>query len=185
METTMTLAVAKIIKGQILILADTRIHDPLLTPRANVTGGMLKTLLLSQSTAVTFTGSPDLAQRTVREFIATNGQTTPFKKTIDYFKAATKGSETEYLLGFAAPGRLFHLSNGHARETRVGAWLGDKDGFERFQAGPTGSPTPFNRTTLIGPDISNEKIVLDQVGRFQGVLEDTKLVRRPHHLRQQ
>jgi hypothetical protein len=56
------------------------------------------------------------------------------------------------------------------------AWLGDKDGFERFQAGQTASATRFNRMTLIGPDISSAKIVLDHLARFQEVLEDPNVV---------
>jgi hypothetical protein len=172
---TMTLAIAKIIKHQILILADTHIYNPLLNNRVNVTAAMLKTLLLSPSTAVTFTGSPDLAQRAAHAFIATNKQTAPFRDTIEYFKSATVDTDNEYLLGFAGRRRLFHLLKGRERERTV-CWIGDKDGFERFQQGPTASPTLFNRMILFDLELSNATAILsNQVVRFQGVLEDSNV----------
>ena len=168
----MTLVVARVTRHQVYMLADTRVHDPR-RPR-NVTGGMLKTVLLSPSVVVAFTGDIELAEQAVLQFRATFGGTTPFRAAIEHFRKSTVDCENEYILGFAGPKRLFHLHSGIEEEKQV-AWIGDKNAFERFQEGPRSSTARYNRMTVIGPDIPDDEQLLEQISKLQSVLEDPKV----------
>ena len=169
----MTLVVAKATKHQVIILSDTRKGDPRQDRQiGGVTDGLLKTTFLSENIAVAFTGDPDLAQETVRGI---RGNGLNFRDVLDFFATATAHNENEYIVGFAGPRRLFEVRNGSIHE-RKAAWIGDKSAFERFQSGPQSAPqNNFRRATIIGPDVSEQNFVLDQIDRLQTVVEDSTL----------
>lgn len=93
---------------------------------------------------------------------------------IEHFRKSTVSCENQYLLGFAEPKRLFHLRTGTEEEKKA-AWIGDKDAFERFQEGPRLSEAQYNRMTVIGPDLPDTEQLLEQISKFQSVLEDPKI----------
>jgi hypothetical protein len=172
----MTLAVAKVTSHQIVIVSDTRTGDPRQQREiGTLKDGLLKTTFISNDVAVAFTGSTDIAQETVRRILTQGDGDLGFKFVLNFFAGSTVDNENEYLVGFAGPKRLFHVARGQTKEQRA-AWIGDKAAFERFQSGAAVTPShEFWRATIIGPNVFDQKFVIDQIGHFQGVIEDSKI----------
>jgi hypothetical protein len=175
----MTLAVARATPQQIIIVSDTRTSEPRQNREVGrLTDGLLKTTFLSEQVAIAFTGSTEIAQDAVREFLKTKGRGhLDLSCVLDFFKESTADNENEYLIGFAGPIRLFRIANGQFEE-RKAAFVGDKAAFERFQSGPdrTVKPTKdFWRATIVGPDVVEPDLILDLIHRIQLAIEDSRL----------
>lgn len=166
----MTLATGRVTSHQVLLLSDTRQYEPRQERGgASVMTGTLKTTFLAGGVAVAFTGNVDLAQRAVRS-VPDAGL--GFRDTLRHFEEHTRDNQNEYLVAFAGPKRLFHIRAGSGQEKRQ-AWIGDHAGFESYQRGPQPARGPdFWRMTVCGPEVEDNKIVLDAIERFQAVLED-------------
>lgn len=166
----MTLVIGRVTPHHVVLLSDTRQQDPRQTRGTpSVMTGTLKATFLGQSAAVAFTGNIDLAQRAIRSI---GGRFVGFRATIEHFVKETRDNENEYLLAFAGPKRLFHIRAGSSQESKQ-AWIGDKDGFERFQEGPR--PTngsDFWQSTMCGPLEEDGERVHDLIARLRAVSED-------------
>ncbi|WP_342714092.1 hypothetical protein [Bradyrhizobium sp. B039] len=170
----MTLVVGKVTPHQIIMLADTRIQSPR-QERAlpDIKSGSLKITFVASNVAIAFTGDPDIARAAIADI---RGHSTGFQAVISILQDSSRESDNEYLVGFAGPRRLFHIREGRANERRA-AFIGDSAGFERFQSGPrAASGDGAAQATIIGPDVRDQALVIDQLARLQSVLEDRTIL---------
>jgi hypothetical protein len=169
---TMTLVVGKVTAHGVTMMSDTRQYDPKADrAKRSILEGTLKTTILWRQVAVASTGNIDVAQADIADL--KNSEHSPgFKKILEHLTARTHHSDNEYLVAFAGPKRLFKIAGGTSNEG-ANAWIGDKAGFERFQAGRKASPSDnYLNITMLGPDLPDHKIVSDRYSRMQGVIED-------------
>jgi hypothetical protein len=128
----MTLVVASRKRSVIAAVSDTGIveHGRRLPPEQRLP----KICILDRNLAVGFAGSPELAVRYLREF--PQGDQRTFRSTVDYFVARHRESEgsVDFLLLFNRPTpKIIRIRDGGVSDSMRTAWIGDHDGFERFQ----------------------------------------------------
>ena len=128
----MTLVVARIETGRISIAADTMITEhksPLPLEK-----WVLKSKCLPGGICVSYSGSPELAARTFREFRANDPQSTSFTSTVEFFERSSTTTNNDYIVAFSTPAKLVTIRDGHRRSGASKThWIGDKDAYERFR----------------------------------------------------
>ena len=128
----MTLVVARIQNNCIAIASDTLVVQqgkPL--PPQN---GVLKTTFLPGGIAVSFSGSPELANRAYEGFLTLYPSGASFTKVIDFFISASASDNNDYLVAFASLLKVVKIVEGRRLSGLASTfWIGDKDAYERFR----------------------------------------------------
>ncbi|UFS77247.1 hypothetical protein LPB73_07675 [Tardiphaga sp. 37S4] len=168
----MTLAVGKVTKSGLVLLSDTRQYEPSADrSKRSVRSGTMKTTILWETIAVSFTGNVDVAQRDVAA-LQSNGENPGVFAVIEFFEQRSNQSRNDYLVAFAQPGKLYKIADGKAESMHT-AWVGHIDGFERFQVGKPAFPdNPFWEMSMFGPDVPDSQQVSDRITRMSAVVED-------------
>jgi len=130
----MTLVIAKIIKGDIQIISDTKITDIYLG-RENPLKAQLKTIILTPFITLSFSGNPLYAKDILKLFY--NGQILNFKMLITKCleKNRESGNQTHFLIcnyNKNTPS-IFKIANYQIEQNLKTAWIGDKIGFNKYQ----------------------------------------------------
>lgn len=128
----MTLVVARCEKGRIAIAADTLLsaHDAPLS----LTTGVVKSCCLPGYICVSFSGSPELAERAFQDFTRAFPQGTNFETTVAFFESSSSATNNDYIIAFGHNPRLVTIRDGH-RTSGISKthWIGDKDAYEKFR----------------------------------------------------
>jgi hypothetical protein len=126
-----TLVVARRNKGRIAVVADTLVfaHD---TPLP-VTNGVVKSCCLPGYICVSFSGSPELAEKAFVRFVESFPCGTNFETTVAFFEASSSATNNDYIVAFGKNPRLVTIRDGQ-RTSGVAKthWIGDKDAYEKF-----------------------------------------------------
>jgi len=128
----MTLVVARCDKGRIAIAADT-----LLTEHGSplpINAGVVKSCCLPGYICVSFSGSPELAEKAFRDFSTSFPRGANFSSTVSFFQSSSSSTGNDYLIAFGDAPRLVTIRAGH-RVDRISKthWIGDKAAFESFR----------------------------------------------------
>jgi hypothetical protein len=128
----MTLVVARCENGRIAIAADTLVseHDA----SWEITKGVVKSCCLPGYICVSFSGSPELAQKAFTEFRETHPKGANFETTVKFFETSSSSSNNDYLIAFGHSPRLVTIRDGHPT-TGISKthWIGDKIAYEKFR----------------------------------------------------
>jgi hypothetical protein len=127
-----TLVVARCDKGRIAVAADTLVHEhgsPLPLAR-----GLIKSCCLPGYICVSFSGSPELADKAFAQFTGSFPRGTDFERTVRFFESSSSLTNNDYLIAFGKNPRLVTIREGH-RTSRISKthWIGDKDAFQKFR----------------------------------------------------
>lgn len=128
----MTLVVARCDKGRISIAADTLLSEhgsPL-----PFTAGVVKSCCLSGYVCVSFSGSPELAEKAFGDFAKLFPRGANFPETVKFFESSSSSAGNDYIVAFGDRPNLVTIRDGR-RTAGVSTthWIGDKDAFERFR----------------------------------------------------
>jgi hypothetical protein len=127
-----TLVVARCDKGRIAVAADTLVHEhgsPL-----SLTRGVVKSCCLPGYVCVSFSGSPELADKAFVEFASSFPRGADFERTVAFFEASSATSNNDYLIAFGKNPKLVTIRDGR-RVARISKthWIGDRDAFQKFR----------------------------------------------------
>lgn len=132
----MSLIVAKIIRGSVRILSDTKLgHNSGL--RLGPLQGTLKSIIVNSKLCVSFSGN-SIALNVIRQI---DRNTEYSVKNLDailsllYASHCEGGRNKDYLVALAGPPPSLHrISNGNVEKDILNAWIGDQAAFEAYQA---------------------------------------------------
>jgi hypothetical protein len=128
----MTLVVGRIVGLRIAVASDTMLTEhgkPL--PFQN---GVIKSCMLPGDLCVSFSNSPETAERAFREFATTNPNGTGFADVVSFFERSSKDTGNDYLLAFANPARLVKVADGErASSVSKTQWIGDHAAYSKFR----------------------------------------------------
>jgi len=135
--------------------------------------GRIKTVLLSPTLAVSFAGSPDLADRSLQNLKYSID--IKFNDIVKYFQNASSDGGVDYLLSFAGPPRFVRLSGGLRVDVGRHTWIGDQQSFGAFQ---DNVHSQHQSSRIIGLGLPNniDLNIGRQIDSFLRVLE------RPHQI---
>jgi hypothetical protein len=128
----MTLVVARCDKGRIAIAADTLLteHD---SPRP-FSEGVVKSCCLPGYICVSFSGSPELAERAFVDFANTFPRGANFDATVRFFESSSSSTGNDYIVAFGNNPKLVTIRDGRRTEGLSKThWIGDKDAYEKFR----------------------------------------------------
>jgi hypothetical protein len=129
----MTLIVGRIVGPRIAIAADTMLteHDKPL-PFQN---GVVKSCMLPGEVCVSFSNSPDTAERAFAEFAARYPGGTSHADVIEFFEQSGEATGNDYLVAFASPARLVKIADGRrVNSASATQWIGDQQAYSHFRA---------------------------------------------------
>lgn len=128
----MTLVVGRIVGQRVAIAADTMLTEhgiPL--PFQN---GVVKSCILPGDLCVSFSNSPDSAERAFKDFTAKYPKGTSAAEVIGFFEQSSETTGNEYLVAFANPARLVKIADGkHINGLSKSQWIGDQEAYSRFR----------------------------------------------------
>jgi hypothetical protein len=127
----MTLVVARTHAGRVAIVADTLLlsHDMPL----GIRDWCLKSFFLPGPICVSFSGSPELAANSFREFWERYPAGIRYRAVVEFFEVESRNSNNEFIISFL-DGALVTIKNGR-RERRLSNthWIGDSAAWRRFR----------------------------------------------------
>lgn len=128
----MTLVVARCEKGRIAIAADTLITEHGVA--LHLTKGVAKSCCLPGYICVSFSGSPELANKTFKQFGARFPIGAGFDQTVKFFERSSAETGNDYIIAFGANTRLVTIKEGR-RISRIAKthWIGDGEAYTRFR----------------------------------------------------
>src|SRR5580704_13765603 len=100
----MTLVVARCDKGRIAIAADTRLSEQ--GSALSLTNGIVKSCCLPGYLCVSFSGSPELAEKAFRQFAESFPSGTNFDTAVSFFESSSASTNNDYILAFGNPPKL-------------------------------------------------------------------------------
>jgi hypothetical protein len=128
----LTLVVARCDKDRISIAADTLLSEhgsPL-----PIAAGAVKSCCLPGYICVSFSGSPELAEKAFCCFATSFPRGANFAETTKFFESSSSSTGNDYIVAFGDRPKLVTIKNGRrvagVSETH---WIGDKDAFESFR----------------------------------------------------
>ena len=128
----MTLVVARCEKGKIAIAADTLVsaHDVPL-PLAS---GVVKSCCLPGYICVSFSGSPELAEKAFVKFSKSFPLGANFETTVAFFEASSAATNNDYIIAFGKSPKLVTVRDGRRTSGLSKThWIGDKEAYEKFR----------------------------------------------------
>jgi hypothetical protein len=127
-----TLVVARCDKNRIAIAADTLVsaHDSPLS----LTKGIVKSCCLPGYICVSFSGSPELAEKAFSDFTQSYPRGSNFETVIAFFESSSSATNNDYIIAFGNSPKLVTIRDGH-RTSGISKthWIGDKDAYEKFR----------------------------------------------------
>jgi hypothetical protein len=128
----MTLVVARIHGDRIAIASDTRISKGGASLRADQ--GVLKSCIFNCSICVSFSNSPELAERDILAFAEKFRTPARFGETVEFFEQSSKNSGNDYIVAFASPPRLIKIVEGkRVASAAKTVWIGDREAYDAFR----------------------------------------------------
>lgn len=131
----MSLAVAQTTEDGPRIVSDSRVGFPN-ERRSSFKTGALKTVIVGPTVAVCFAGEKHIGLEGIRRFATGwNDNANPNTLLNELFALATRrGASADFLVAMAeADSDLVRVTAGGIERNLHTAWIGDKNGFERFQ----------------------------------------------------
>ncbi len=128
----MTLVVGRIVGPRVAIVADTMLteHDKPLPFQS----GVVKSCMLPGDLCVSFSNSPDTAERAFKVFAAKYPHGTGYAEVIGFFVQSSKSTGNDYLVAFANPARLVKIAHGECiNSVSKTQWIGDQEAYSRFR----------------------------------------------------
>jgi hypothetical protein len=116
----------------VAIAADTMLteHDKPLP----IQNGVVKSCMLPGDLCVSFSNSPDTAERAFKEFAAKYPNGTGHAKVIGFFEQSSEATGNDYLVAFANPARLVKIADGKCiNSVSKTQWIGDQGAYSRFR----------------------------------------------------
>jgi hypothetical protein len=128
----MTLVVARCENGRIAIAADTLVSEH--NAPLEISKGVVKSCCLPGYICVSFSGSPELAQKAFTEFREAQPRGANFETTVKFFETSSLSSNNDYLIAFGGSPRLVTIRDGR-RTAGISKthWIGDKTAYEKFR----------------------------------------------------
>jgi hypothetical protein len=121
-----TLVVARCEKGRIAIAADTLVWAP--GGPLPLTSGVVKSCCLPGYICVSFSNSPDLAEKAFVKFADSYPHGANFETTVTFFEASSAATNNDYLIAFGKSPRLVTIRDGRRGSGLSKThWIGDKD----------------------------------------------------------
>jgi hypothetical protein len=176
----MTLVVCKVRGSHIFILADTRItkQNVKLSPER----GIIKTALLSPTTSISFSHSPELASRDIKTFTIRYQGIFSYSDALHFFENSSRDTGNDYLLAFLDPLRVVKVTEGKAMKV-IGnrAWIGDYGAFHRFREYQSNKRKGLDVWEMITwprltDDPATSNAFSDLMSAFQSTLSDTEVL---------
>ncbi|WP_299601025.1 hypothetical protein [uncultured Tateyamaria sp.] len=128
----MTLIVARVENGCLSIAADTMLTEHGMS--LPIREGVLKSVCLNSGTCVSFSGSPELAMASIREFRTSFPLGANFATTISFFENSSNNTANDYIVAFASPAKIVTIRDGSRTHSSAKThWIGDKNAYERFR----------------------------------------------------
>jgi hypothetical protein len=128
----MTLVVARCNKDRIAIVADTLLSEHGLP--LPFTAGVVKSCCLPGYICVSYSGSPELAEKSFLEFSSLYPGGADFSTCVQFFEASSSSTGNDYIIAFGNNPKLVTIRDGRrtagASKTH---WIGDKDAYEKFR----------------------------------------------------
>jgi hypothetical protein len=128
----MTLVVARIRGNEIAIASDTLLseHDrPLPAQR-----GTIKSCMLPGEICVSFSNSPELAERDFSKFASIYPDGADYQKCISFFEKSSDQTGNEYIISFQRNPKIIKISEGNRQKSAAHTiWIGDKFAYEYFR----------------------------------------------------
>jgi hypothetical protein len=128
----MTLVVGRIVGPRVAIVADTMLteHDKPLPFQS----GVVKSCVRPGDLCVSFSNSPDTAERAFKVFAAKYPNGTGYAEVIGFFEQSSKATGNDYLVAFANPARLVKIAHGERiNSVSKTQWIGDQEAYSRFR----------------------------------------------------
>jgi hypothetical protein len=127
-----TLVVGRCEKGRIAIAGDTMLSEH--NSPLSLTKGVVKSCCLPGYLCVSFSGSPELAEKAFAIFANSYPQGTNFETTVSFFESSSSSTNNDYLVAFGKNPKLVTIREGR-RVSSISKthWIGDKDAFEKFR----------------------------------------------------
>jgi hypothetical protein len=127
-----TLVVARYEEGRIAIAADTLVSAqdvPL-----PLTSGVVKSCCLPGYICVSFSGSPELAEKSFVKFVELYPHGTNFDTTVAFFETSSATTDNDYIIAFGNSPKLVTIRDGR-RTCGLSKthWIGDKAAYEKFR----------------------------------------------------
>jgi hypothetical protein len=124
--------VARSDKGRIAIAADTLLsaHDSPLS----LSKGVVKSCCLPGYICVSFSGSPELADKAFQDFRRSFPQGANFEATVAFFESSSAATNNDYIIAFGHNPRLVTIRDGRRTSGLSKThWIGDKIAYEKFR----------------------------------------------------
>jgi hypothetical protein len=131
-DKAMTLVVARCEKGRIAIAADTLVsaHGVSLP----LTSGVVKSCCLPGYICVSFSGSPELAEKAFVKFLESFPRGANFDATVGFFEASSAATNNDYIIAFGDSPKLVTIRDGRRTSGLSKThWIGDKDAYQSFR----------------------------------------------------
>src|SRR4051812_31344976 len=109
----MTLVVARTIGGKIGIISDTQLFQNDTT--SSFQEGVIKSCILPGGMCVSFANSPELAARSINQFVNTFPDGANFSNSVNFLCQSSFDTGNEYILSFAKTGKILKISDGKPR----------------------------------------------------------------------
>jgi hypothetical protein len=131
-QSVMTLVVGRIVGPRVAIVADTMLtkQDKPLPFQS----GVVKSCMLQGDLCVSFSNSPDTAERAFKEFVAKYPNGASRAEVIKFFEQSSQATNNDYLVAFANPAGLVKIVHGkRINSISKTQWIGDRGAYSRFR----------------------------------------------------
>ena len=127
----MTLAVARVRGSRVSVVSDTQLTEHgVRLPRHK---GIIKTYMLPGDICVSFSNSPELAEKDFQDFVTAYPRGADYASTTSFFERKSAKSGNEYLIAFARQAKLVKIVDGRKLPSAASTqWIGDKAAYELF-----------------------------------------------------
>jgi hypothetical protein len=126
-----TLVVARCNKGRVAVVADTLVsaHGATLP----IKNGVVKSCFLPGYICVSFSGSPELAEKAFVRFVESFPHGANFGRTVAFFEESSSATNNDYIIAFGNNPRLVTIRDGRRTPGVLKThWIGEKDAYEKF-----------------------------------------------------
>jgi hypothetical protein len=166
-----TLVVARCDKGRIAIAADTLLsaHDAPLS----LTTGVVKSCCLPGYICVSFSGSPELAEKSFQDFTRSFPQGTNFETTVAFFESSSSATNNDYIIAFWHSPRLVTIRDGR-RTSGISKthWIGDKHAYEKFREYEHRERNRYERERAVNAAVFADEMADSPASDLHGVMRN-------------
>lgn len=178
----MSLIVAKVEGNSILIVSDTKLsysndgEEEAQRQKVKPNEGVIKTTIINSNVCVSFAGNVDEAEKAIKDIEPSN--TIDQIQNILYKSHRDSLGEVDYIIALGLPiPKIIVIKNGKVEESLY-SWIGNKDGYERFQKYMLGKVKSDRPETSFKVELSIEKkpdIFDNLINSMDRVIEDSDI----------